>query len=115
MADKIKELLAVLDMPEEEQWGSWRWLFDHNYLPMRICYGDIEKIRMARADLAFRLRDKTDRFNEGLEEVFEHIMGYSTYKDMYYWMCNLIDECECKPIHWIIAALIAKELAKEKL
>lgn len=101
MTDKIKELLAVLDMPEEEQ---IQFLVDYlesstdqSYLPDQL------------ADLAFRLRDEVGNvaFHHCIAKVCKHInpyvMNYAGY-----------GLCTCQPIHWIIAALCAKELAKEK-
>jgi len=137
MSRKIDKLLAVLDMPEEEQWGGWRWLFDHSYLPMRVCFGDTDEMRMARADLAFRLRDEAMALHTVFGEDYNTVV-----KALSNYICNpppnahlgknfedylvkteassvWVDDhshwwnCKARPIHVIIAALITKDLANE--
>lgn len=104
---KIKELLAVLDLPEFEQQD---WVFKNVAHEHPDSIPRYER-KMRIADLAFRLRDEGGNFNEGLTCVFEHLEGFSAYKEMLYWVCGLGGACQ--PIHWIIAALIAKELEKK--
>jgi hypothetical protein len=62
------------------------------------------------ADLAFRLRDEAVGYNrnrwiDALRTVWKYSHNYRTSKQ--FWMI------ESKPIHWIIAALIAKPKDKE--
>ena len=95
---KIAELLAVLDMTKFEQ-KDW---VRHNSMPYLW--------RGSLADLAFRLRDEvangklkiangdTSAWYVGLQMV-EGYLGESSA-----WLMH-----RSKPIHWIIAALIAKE------
>ncbi len=94
MTKEIKDLLAVLDMPEDEH---ARWCSSNVDC---VFYGCL-------ADLAFRLRDEVfpTEFHAGVYEVQQ----YET-KD---YAPALWGECFAQPIHWIIAALIAKSLAKE--
>ena len=105
MTTEIKELLAVLGLPEEEQRKLiWDWVY--NEYPG----WEVFEAPQSLADLAFRLRDKAGqgRFVDAIVEVFEFLFGYSDYKSVMMWLCSQ----ECQPVHWIIAALIAKELAK---
>ena len=88
-----QELLAVLDMSEDspEQYG---WLLSTIREHKACC----------PADLAFRLRDEMKSkvvfhhcFAKVCKRIDPHIMHYAGYA-----------LCTAKPIHWIIAALIAK-------
>ncbi len=107
-----KELLAVLDLPENEQ---WRWAitnladYDPEYkndwrFPPKYCSKTIHSL----ADLAFRLRDEADEFDwqYGMERVFQHCFPdrWGIPEDIYGWFAST-----AKPTHFIIAALIAKE------
>ena len=88
----IDELLAVLDMPEEEQ---EEWCRDKT-MPYRW--------RESLADLAFRLRDEAV-VNQG--EVAWHravvkVCDYMGKRIVWF-------KGYAQPIHWVIAALIAKE------
>jgi len=138
----IDKLLAVLDMNEEEQrqeigrnYGTSyhcgkrdKWMGnDWTVVPCSKCGKQWEAwterkkdksrclgsspYKGSLADLAFRLRDEAGQghFVNGITNVFEHLYGYSDYKSVVMWMCSE----ECKSIHWIIAALIAKQLAKD--
>lgn len=109
MTDKIQELLAVLDMPEKEQW-SWALVNKH-----RNTY------RESLADLAFRLRDEavdkklkcfmSDCWYMALQDVYEYEFERGRTEPKIHeadWLVAV-----GQPIHWIIAALIAKELNKE--
>ena len=90
-----QELLAVLDMSEDEQ-DKW-------------CEENVDmQFGESLAELAFRLRDETKSkvefhhcFAKVCKHIDPHIMNYAGY-----------GLCTCKPIHWIIAALIAKGKAK---
>ena len=101
MINEIKDPLAVLGLPEEEQLA---------WVAREYFYNDLFAAGHCSADLAFRLRNKAGqgRFVDAIVEVFEFLFGYSDYKSVMMWLCSQ----ECQPIHWIIAALIAKELAK---
>ncbi len=123
MNDKIKELLSVLDMTEDEQWiflcnrgclsapsgllgfterwDLWRWkaYFRENLE---------DKFQSTLADLAFRLRDEVgENMISGIQELHIKLSpGIPRKVFDKWWRFN------SKPIHWIIATLIAKELAK---
>lgn len=123
MSKEIDELLAVLDMPEDEQW-SWITEGDKviKFFPDdEIFIGDPQKYL---ADLAFRLRDEADCMShwwDGVEAVYQkaqadfieaHIRIAPEIAELnaaLQWFTN-----HSQPIHWIVASLIAKELAKEK-
>ncbi len=108
MADKIKELLAVLDLPEDspKQYG---WLLstirEHN-----AC---------CPATLAFRLRDEVDYnlYLEALELVYKHWQRKGTKDEreenklitFTSWLAVYITA-----IDRIIAALIVKKLTDEQ-
>lgn len=90
-----QELLAVLDLPEEK----------HEY--WCLVNADMRGVE-SLADMAFRLRDEAVKQNRGNDWqkakvcVWLHL-GRTMIWDNY-----------AKPIHFIIAALIAKQMAKEK-
>jgi len=102
MASK-EELLKVLDMSEEEQ---FKWLRLYGY---KLHYtSDVIYNEMQMAHLAFRLRDEANVFMFG-DELFMIFYNTEYFKNKDYdtfalWQASK----ECKPIHWIIAALIAK-------
>lgn len=90
------ELLAVLDMSEDEQ---WEW-----------CVKNVKEktIGESLADLAFRLRDEVVAecgdivWHKAVVKICDYMrMGTAWFKNY------------AKPIHWIIAALIAKQKDKE--
>lgn len=95
---KIDKLLAVLDMPEDEQ-DDW---CRQNTMPYLW--------RDSLADLAFQLRDEAvveypQEWQEGKRIVYESFTGHKTkLYDM--WFANV-----AQSIHWIVASLITKELA----
>lgn len=104
MNDKQK-LLAVLVLSEDDQ---WKFLIARQDI-QEMCQSQLDEWsqpkykRMVLADLAFRLRDEAV---ESLGEAAWHktvviVCGYM-WKDTA-WFKNY-----AKPIHWIIAALIAK-------
>jgi len=122
MNDKIKELLAVLDLPEIKldenraiHQPQYEWLYEHRHdfeayldVPHPDCTFGGDKTKMFLADLAFRLRDEVIEqdlnWDDALVLVWEQLgrsMKYQTFCKYY-----------TKPIHWIITALIAKELSK---
>ncbi|MCJ7828764.1 MAG: hypothetical protein MUP81_03365 [Dehalococcoidia bacterium] len=113
---KIDEIRAVLDLPAEEQWKKLDEIFPddlHCCCSIPIC---IEG-RKDLADLAFRLRDEAVKIDKDkwLEACCE-VIGYMEQRECCptchkeyskkYWDWNK----ESQPIHWIIAALIAKVL-----
>jgi len=132
MADKIKELLSVLDLPKDEQFHALyrRGLIDEADYKAVISTISLTKERPSAkemneaveqrdkligtvfADLAFRRRDEVSLKDmaAGVYKVAqklkssdvqlstEHITTWFGYT--------------AQPIHWIIAALIAKELTK---
>lgn len=96
--DKIKELLAVLDLPEEEQLKGLK-----PFIPRGDWAAVYWNYHFSLADLAFRLRDEADRtnFHNGIYEVQKYLKKED-------WATAYWGEIFAKPIHWIIAALIAK-------
>jgi len=121
--DKKEELLKVLDMLEDEQ---LMWLKKHreeygidNHPSSYPLKGFPRAARFFLADLAFRLRDEAVKkdlvgyptgYMECQRVVWIHVINPAQYDDIPsgkgsggWWMY-----C-AKPIHWIIAALIAKE------
>jgi len=104
---KIQEILEVLDLPKEKQW-KWcidnllRWDCDDGW------YYGLEPI-CSLADLAFIMRDeaiKLDSFNWDRAVLKICIkcapnVLYSCWWDLY-----------TQPIHWVLAALIARILGK---
>ena len=121
----MNDLLKVLDMSEEEQ---LQWLIDKNITDGSLAISQVTNeivphwIRIELADLAFRLRDEvakvkdlSDIFNPtkltiAYFDAFMDICDYYKYPwsenkgDVYTWIMYC-----AKPIHWIIAALIAKD------
>ena len=95
---KKEELLKVLDMSEDEQ---WEW-----------CIQNTKHIGESLADLAFRLRDEAVAknhadFHNAIYNIMVKVEGDNK------WATAFWGECLAKPIHWIIAALIAKEQDNE--
>lgn len=114
MTERIKELLAVLGVSEDEQWG---FLCSQKRI-QEICGNQLDVFcqkkykRRVLADLAFRLRDETVYLRK-IEIVFEHCEGKirnhrNPSQKYFIWWIE-----QAKPIHWIIAALIAKELSRD--
>ena len=102
----MSELLKVLDITKEEQW-VW-------------CAKNIKAVGESLADLAFRLRDEAENkeglwWSGGLSKVFFYLAHSPERFDLssedrmrqFQWFGT-----KAKPIHWIIAALIAKEMSK---
>ena len=103
---KKEDLLKVLDMSEDEQL-VWT---------LKIGHGD-RHFNESFADLAFRLRDEavneTNNFIQGRLDVYQrHIQNQGINQGLM--VSDAIDDVDvwfvscAKPIHWIIAALIAK-------
>lgn len=118
---KTDELLAVLDVPEEEQ-RKWvnkycnKEKIDNTILiphPELGC--EDYEIEISLADLAFRLRDETDRhdWETGLFEIYEYLASKQPKKKMLYTF-GFWKTAFAQPIHWISAALKAKKLAEDK-
>jgi len=126
---EIEKLLAVLDMTEDEQWvylakaglmshpwnaqdlklgiELWRW---KAYFEREVK----DKYQALLAETAFRLRDEAvveyeDYWGQATWTVYEYFTGAKDKLLTSSWFL-----CVAKPIHFIIAALIAKELAKDK-
>ena len=114
MTDRTKELLSVLGMSETEQ-RKWAW----NTAQLEICQilkiTEIEFNRLSLADLVFRLRDEAIKLPNYLwakatKLVYEYTNPASA-TNFYLAASYFADKAQ--PIHWIIAALIAKELSKD--
>ena len=113
MNDKIKELLAVLDMPES--WQQLEKLIKLGHVDIRYKFVAYKDTNRELADLAFRLRDeimKKDRpyWLQACKEV--HLALVPQVLN-----CSFLEAERCvleqHAIGWIIAALRAKKLAKE--
>ena len=107
-----QKLLTVLDLPNAEQ--QIKALYDFGYTEyfVKLACGDGIKYECrtgSLADLAFRLRDEvlnskngTIKWVDGMFDVYMKMTGSKLLN----WKRGYI---EAKPIHWVIAALIAKE------
>jgi hypothetical protein len=107
--DKIQELLSVLDMTEDKQ---WKWIVKRDDI-QKLCDNQLDEDchfrykRRVLADLAFRKRDEAVK-KYGLKYW---LLASQRVADkafiVYKWKwCS-------QPIHWIIAALIAKVLSEK--
>ena len=119
MKAKIKELLAVLDMPKPDE--QLYWLKEHreefgidNHPASYPLRGFPRAAKFFLADLAFRLRDEAVKksigfWRDGQLAVFYHVAKQNVWRvsDLDMWFAR-----HTQPIHWIISSLIAKELAK---
>lgn len=123
---KTEELLAVLDLPKEEQFD---WLFKRGIVDDSIARSQVtDKIvphwcDIELADLAFRLRDEVVavdgnavKLNLGMWYVYRRVQYQDHRFD--YPPCGTEQGLAsgwfayyAKPIHWILASLIAKELS----
>lgn len=94
------ELLAVLAMPEKKQRA---WLLA-NYFHQRMP-------RESTAELTFRLRDEAmsnHKFYSAMLDVHQEVEGSADRsQDYVFWAMR------ARPIHWVIAALLAKQLWKD--
>lgn len=103
-----KKLLKVLDLSEEEQ---MQWLLDNSITDGSLAVSQVSSkivgrwINIELADLAFRLRD---------EAVGKDWVGWQIGSARVWNVTHKSDYNpgkfgnRAKPIHWIIAALIAK-------
>ena len=113
-----EELLAVLDMSENDQLFFLNNLWQNRLLPDWFnLHPDIhgkltmhDYNRMICADLAFRLRDESksevgyaQRYYTGLEEIYKYRKIQKQCQSFYAWTVYRL-----APIDMIIAALIAK-------
>ena len=98
----MNDLLKVLDMSKDEQ---GEYLFQKDIWKLEIQ-------KESLADLAFRLRDEAVAknhadFHNAIYNIMVKVEGDNK------WATAFWGECLAKPIHWIIAALIAKEQDNE--
>ena len=100
--DKIQKLLSVLDMTVYDQ---NQWLIKNNIRQHSL--SDLKKMK-SLADLAFRMRDEAVG-NYGSDIWFDAVNVVCNHYPEMKWSLPTWD-IESQPIHWIIAALIAKEL-----
>ena len=114
MNPKIDNLLAVLDMTEDERWS---FLCSHQGI-QEMCNNQLDVNcqkkykRMVLADLAFLLRDKVLALESGTTKwvmaMFDVYMKMTGSK-LLNWKWGYV---VADPIHWVVAALIV--LAKEE-
>lgn len=112
------ELLAVLDLSEEEQWIWLREVYYNTAEHPDNYYSD------TLADLAFRLRDEAIKNNsdawakacwqihqcDSLGEIkYPNIYDTKVLMNSEYWVLTQ------KAIYWIITALLAALIAKEEV
>ena len=107
MSKSIDKLFPVLEMPEERQ---LKWA------QKNLMESSSERWCTSLADLAFRLRDEAvnirySKLVSAMEKVAMKSAKALTSYDMEGF--NEWFTMEAQPIDWIIAALIAKELAKQ--
>lgn len=112
MSKKIDELLAVLDMPKVEQ---FEWLLEHKIVDDSLVRSQVTNevvphwIDIEFAFRAFRLRDEVSAQGWDFQKLLNRVRigskaGYDDDNGVF-WICHI-----AQPIHWIIAALIAKEI-----
>jgi len=108
---KVDKLLAVLDLPEEEQIA---YLIEDAIIDCQDDLAYEPTPTESLADFSFRLRNEISKndinflWKEGCESVYEYCYKESDeYSSFDAWWLYI-----SQPIHWIIAALIAKEFAK---
>lgn len=136
MKTELNKLLFVLDMSEDEQYAKlayyvqpkpWKHISSGSFTlsscdpeycrkckkPLRTFEDDASEcpipngLSESLADLAFRLRDEAVAknhadFHEGIYDVMVKVEGNDN------WATAFWGECLAKPIHWVIASLIAK-------
>ena len=95
MTEQQEKILAVLDMSYDEQW---------EWLEKKYGGGAFHSFET----LAWTLRNKAVTknhadFHEAIYDVMMKVEGCEK------WATAFWGECIAKPIHWIIAALLAKE------
>jgi len=103
------ELLAVLDMSEDEQKQAILDLLDEETMEWFVDYD------MHLADLAFRLRDEVckeingcEKYHNGLEAIYVHKCIKKQCRSFYAWLTYQLEK-----IDMVIAALIAKDKEDE--
>ena len=105
----MNDLLKVLDMSYEEQ---QIWLIKKEVMVGAVLQckggGELPCPSESFADLAFRIRDEVCKnnhadFHEAIYDIMIKVEGDDK------WATAFWGECIAKPIHWIIAALIAKD------
>lgn len=104
MNPEIEKLLNVLDLKStvKHQWLT-KWIEEN--LPDKL--GSWNRCEFSIADLAFQLRDEAVK----ISEIYWLKGKYEVAKIKHYKNGFTSDSC---PTDWVIVALIAKELAKEK-
>lgn len=129
----LNDLLKVLDMSKDEQ---MEWLMDKNYIPSHYVTMRGQTPDESLANVAFRLRDEVkDLPNFVWSKAWHLVVAKVMYG--YNWSMDELNKkfdewtgtskavpnttdreifalYDSKPIHWIIAALIAKELEENK-
>lgn len=104
------DVLELLDMTEEEQ---EKWVRNAGIIDV---FPRVESL----ADLAFRMRDEIEFkqqhcWTKAIRIIHDECVGIhpdvekTSWMAIYRWFFNY-----AQPIHWIVAALKAKELAKGK-
>ncbi len=104
----MNDLLKVLDMSEDEQ-ITWFYRRHEKELHDIVWISPVAKFKQYRlANLAFRLRDEVRRekgnYDHAVYIVYNYEKQKRKYENVFYWMAYI-----AKPIHWVIASLIAKE------
>jgi len=111
----IDDILAMLDLGEDKQCS---WLRQRGYgVNCSRCRGATVDNKESFADLAFRLRDEVIAidggvlFGRGLSKICRKLYDQKDYTlhEFLSWSTST-----AQPIHWIAAALIAKQLAEKK-
>lgn len=124
----MNDLLKVLDMSSEEE--QFKWLCDKGITDGSLAISQVTNkvvthwIRIEFADLAFRLRDEMkgseghEAWSLGQRIVYDYCFNlpenrpslkYPRKQAKYYDDQKQFFADNAKPIHWIIAALKAKE------
>jgi len=93
----------VLGLPELDEDGQYEWLFENGIIKPRIPKCPYEpKCSESLADLAFRLRDEVGGISFEIIQIMVELGDDEKYAPAS-WVFN-----NAKPIHWIMAALLAK-------
>lgn len=108
MSESIENLLAVLDMTEEEQ---EEWIIASGLLPEEDGIPIYSKPILA--DFAFRLRDEVTATKEGIYFWDRAMAEVCREKDISYKEFLTWCHAKAQPPDWIIAAEIAKILAEK--
>ena len=102
----MSELLKVLDMGEREQVV---YLQEQKLLSQYDDRISAKYLRGCLADLAFRLRDEAMKTKETKKRFHDALYEMQVEQGETEWATAWWGYAIAKPIHWIIAALIAKE------